>query len=206
MHFQYIDHLIRANHTLAEASVFILYPGMEYASYEKWWPDRGMRPTPHEGIDFCYYVDASGREQAVVPGLRVPVMASGSVAAICGDYLGHTLFLDHGCDGRGRFLSVYAHIVPDSGVEQGQHLSPGEVIGGIADTGGRKNRMPAHLHFTLMEVPENVALTMFDWDLINRSKKSELLDPLELIDSERTMRRSDNHWKKRVLGDDTGSA
>lgn len=200
MYFPYIDNLIGANHTLADDTSFILYPGMEYASYEKWWPDAGMRPTPHEGIDFCYHVDASGHERAVAPGLRIPVMAPGIIAAICKDYLGHTLFVDHGCARQRRFLSVYAHIVPDGGVEVGRRLSAGEVIAGVADTSGRKNRMPAHLHFTLMEVPENVALATFDWDLINRSKSSKLLDPLEMIDSEKIIRRGDNHWKKKVLG------
>lgn len=201
MYFPYIDTLIRANRNLAGAGAFILYPGMEFGSYEKWWPDGGMRPTSHEGIDFCYYLDASGEERAVVSGLRVPVMAPGRIAAVCKDYLGHTLFVDHGSQSPGRFLSVYAHTVPDSGIEQGLLLSQGDVVAGVADTAGRKNRMPAHLHFTLMVVAEDVASEMFDWDLINRSNRSKLLDPLEMIDSRRIIRRSRNHWKKEMPGD-----
>ena len=206
MYFPYIDTLIRVNHNLAGTESFILYPGMEYGSYEKWWPDRGMRPTSHEGIDFCYYLDASGEEQTVSPALRVPVMAPGRVAAVCRDYLGQTLFVEHEVQSAERFLSVYAHTVPDSGVEAGLRLSQGDVVAGIADTGGRRNRMPSHLHFTLMVVAEDVAFEMFDWDLINRSNRSKLLDPLAMIDSERIIRRSHNHRKKKMLDDRFGGA
>ena len=183
--FQYLHHLEMCNKALEGVQCYYLYSGMEFGSRKKWWPDTGMRPTAHEGIDICYYCDAAGTEKALAIETNVPVMAPGRVVAVCQDYLGYSVFLDHQYEDTLRFLSVYAHIVPHKDIIAGRQLQPGDVVGSIADTTGRKNRMAAHLHITLMQVESSVSPEEYDWDLINRSRRSQLIDPLKMIATEK---------------------
>ncbi len=183
--FQYLHYLEICNRALDGVQCYYLYAGMEFGSRRKWWPDSGLRPTAHEGIDICYYCDAAGAEKALSVETNVPVMAPGRVVAVCRDYLGHSVFLDHEYENELRFLSVYAHIVPHRDIIAGRRLQASDVVGSIADTTGRKNRMAAHLHVTLMEVERSVPPEMYDWDLINRSMRSQLLDPLKMIATEK---------------------
>jgi murein DD-endopeptidase MepM/ murein hydrolase activator NlpD len=167
----------------------------------KWWPDVGVRPTLHEGIDFCYYGKPSGQECAFTPDIHVPVMAEGEVVAVCPDYLGRTVFLDHCHDSPLRFLSIYAHMVPHPDIQAGRRVEAGEVIGTIADTTGRKNRMPAHLHLSIMEVEKEVPPEHFTWDLICNSELGRLLDPLQFIEKDMIEKRLYNHWKEQLLNE-----
>lgn len=199
--YPYLKRIKDCNLPLSQAGLFILYPGMEFGSREKWWPDNGFRPTPHEGIDICYYMDGDGREKTVSAKFQVPVMADGRVAAMCKDFLGYSLFLEHSCSAGHRFLSVYAHILPRKKLGEGDHLTGGEVIGGIADTTGRKNRMVAHLHFTLMLVQRDVSADYYNWDLINASLQAKLIDPLQLLETEDVELRSKNLWKEAAMND-----
>ena len=41
------------NECLAGVKYFNFYPGVLFRSRDKWWPDSGMRPTMHEGMDFA---------------------------------------------------------------------------------------------------------------------------------------------------------
>ncbi|MEE4239862.1 MAG: peptidoglycan DD-metalloendopeptidase family protein [Desulfopila sp.] len=197
--FQYFHYLELCNPNLQGAKEYILYPGMEFGSREKWWPDSGMRPTAHEGIDICYYRDAAGEERTLPLTSNLTVMASGRVVAICRDFLGYSLFLDHEYEDELRFLSVYAHIAPHNSIAAGQYLHPGDSIGSIADTTGRKNRMVAHLHVTLMQVERFVSAEKYDWDLINRSPYSRLIDPLQMTAAEKIVRRPVNPHKEKGM-------
>ena len=197
--YRYCHFLERVNPSLTGIEKFYLYPGMEFQSDVKWWPDSGVRPTLHEGIDFCYYRKPSGKESAFTPEIRVPVMADGQIVAICQDYLGQTVFLDHLHDSPFRFLSIYAHMVPEINLQAGQRVQAGNIIGVVADTAGRKNRMPTHLHLSLMQVDKKVSPAQFTWDLICNSERGSLLDPLQFIEEDMIEMRSLNHWKERAL-------
>jgi hypothetical protein len=197
--YQYGHALELANPALSGVEKYYLYPGMEFKSIEKWWPDSGVRPTPHEGVDFCYYRKRSGEEFFFTPEIRIPAMTEGVIVAVCQDYLGQTVFLDHRYDSPLRFLSMYAHMVPRTDLQPGQRIRAGEVLGTVADTTGRKNRMPAHLHLSLIQVDKKVAPDEFSWDLICNSERDSLLDPLQYIDSEMMEKRSCNSWKERAL-------
>ena len=129
-------------------ATWLFYPGMTFGSRDKWWPDIGYRPTAHEGLDICYYADSAGRDRQFDPGVGVPVMTGGTVLAVSDDFLGRSVFLAH--HHPDPLISVYAHIVPLSTIVPGYQASEGEVIGTVADTAGRKNRMPVHLHITIM--------------------------------------------------------
>lgn len=199
--YRYCHFLEQVNPSLAGIEKYYLYPGMEFQSEVKWWPDSGVRPTLHEGIDFCYCRKPSGEEYVFTPEIQVPVMAEGEIAAVCRDYLGQTVFLDHQLDSSLRFLSMYAHMIPKAGLQAGQRVQAGDIIGTIADTTGRKNRMPAHLHLSIMQVDKEVAPAHFTWDLICNSERGSLLDPLRFIDTEMIEKRSQNHWKEQALNE-----
>ena len=92
-------------------------------------------------------------------------------------------------------LSVYAHIVPSQDLKVGQQVQTGEVIGTIADTAGRKNRMPAHVHVSLIEIPRTVPPGILDWNLICTSATVRLVDPLSMLCSEAVRIHTQNPWK-----------
>ena len=203
--FPYFQHIEAANRSLCGIREFCFYPGMLFGSREKWWPDSGTRPTSHEGLDICYYTDSCGKEQKFTPETEIPVMAPGRVFAFCQDFLGHSVFLDHGTHGTHgthgslRFLSVYDHIVPLPQLTVGQDMQPGDVVGRIADTTGRKNRMPAHVHISLLKVPQTVRAGMLDWDFICNSEKVLLIDPLSMIHCEAVNFRMGKSFKDQEL-------
>lgn len=191
----YLKILATANPCLAGAATFHFYPGMLFGSREKWWPDSGIRPTAHEGIDICFYTDAAGSEQRFSPRIAIPAMAPGRIFAVCRDFLGQSVFIDHGIDDGHRFLSVYAHIVLQRPMVPGQEVRVGEVVGTVADTAGRKNKMPAHVHLTLMRIPPAVPPDGLDWSYICSSDQVELIDPLTLLDRDRVAIHPENPWK-----------
>jgi murein DD-endopeptidase MepM/ murein hydrolase activator NlpD len=194
--FPFFALLESANPCLAGVKSFHFYPGMLFGSREKWWPGSGLRPTSHEGTDICYYTDRSGTDLQFTAGIRIPAMASGRLFTTCRDFLGRSLFIDHCAEEPSRFLSVYAHVVPIQGLMVGQQVEAGEVIGSVADTAGRKNRMPAHVHLSLMEIPRTVAPDTLDWNFICNSETVRLVDPLSLICSEAVRLHTENPWKQ----------
>ncbi|MBM9531751.1 M23 family metallopeptidase [Desulfoprunum benzoelyticum] len=193
----YFTLLEAVNEGLAGVKNFDFYPGMLFGSRAKWWPDTGTRPTAHEGIDICYYTDGAGREQKFSPRIAIPAMASGQTFAVCRDFLGHSVFIDHGGNDSHRFLSVYAHIVLHRHVHIGRSVGPGDVVGTVADTTGRKNRMPAHLHISLMRIPQSVPGDMLDWKYICSSDEVELIDPLSMLNCHHIALHSENPGKER---------
>ena len=117
---------------------------------------------------------------------------------ICQDYLGQTVFLDHLRDSPLLFLSIYAHIVPNNTLLVGQRVQAGDIIETLADTTERKNRMPAHLHLSIMEVDKGVAATQFTRDLICSSRRGSLIDPLQIIEAGMIEICFRNHKKERA--------
>lgn len=193
----YFALLEAVNECLAGVRNFNFYPGMLFASRDKWWPDSGLRPTAHEGIDICYYTDGAGRERSFSPRIAIPAMAPGRIFAVCRDFLGQSVFINHEMDDSQRFLSVYAHIVLHRQVYIGRTVQAGEVVGTVADTAGRKNRMPAHVHLSLMRIPQTMPHDMLDWKFICSSDQVELIDPLSMLDCDYVAIHSNNPWKER---------
>lgn len=195
----YCQMLVECNPSLRELTDFCLYPGMEFQSPLKWWPDSGFRPTLHEGIDFCYYRTSSGDEEKFSPEIVVPVMTFGKIMAICPDYLGHTIFFDHLHETDRRYLSIYAHLIPQQGLKVGQFLREGELVGHVADTTGRRNRMPTHLHLSILQIDSQLSAEMLSWALICNSDRGQLIDPLTVIDDRKITFHKHNHWKEQAL-------
>jgi hypothetical protein len=178
-YFQYLEDCNEFGGRGVETWLF--YPGMTFGSRDKWWPDTGNRPTAHEGLDICYYTDRSGRDLQFDPGVQIPVMTAGTVIAVCDDFLGCSVFLEHHTGHPDQLISVYAHIVPCRTVLPGNVVSEGEVIGTVADTIGRKNKMPAHLHITIMKIPSCLSGEHLDWNFICNSGRVTLFDPLQIM-------------------------
>ncbi len=177
--YPYFRYLEECNESGAgDVGAWIFYPGMLFRSRDKWWPDAGSRPTAHEGLDICYFTDGLGGKRQFDPGINVTVMAAGTVIAVCDDFLGRSVFLEHLSDG---MISVYAHIIPLKTLRPGYKLSEGQVIGKVADTAGRKNRMPAHLHLTIMRIPVGLPGEQLNWNFICRSGRVTLFDPLTMM-------------------------
>ena len=76
-------------------------------------------------------------------------------------------------------VSVYAHMRPLPDVGPGDDVLAGEVVGTVADTAGRRNRMPAHLHVTIMKIPSELSGLSLDWKFICRSDTVVLFNPLD---------------------------
>jgi hypothetical protein len=181
-HYPYFKYLEACNAFGAGGvAAWRFYPGMLFGSLEKWWPDSGSRATVHEGLDICYYTDASGTEKAFDSGVRVPVMASGRILGLCDDFLGRSVFLAHNFGEPVLLVSVYAHIRPLPEILPGCDIEAGKVIGTVADTTGRRNRMPAHLHVTIMKIPANLSDVFLDWKFICQSDMVALLDPFAIM-------------------------
>ncbi len=195
----YLKYLEAANDCFGGVGCFCFYPGMLFKSEKKWWPDAGTRPTRHEGIDICYYKDRTGTERQFTPHINIPVMTSGRVFAICPDFLGYSVFVDHEVTGPTRLLSVYAHIIPTENLTVGVEVMTGYVVGKVADTKGRKNRMPAHLHISILEIPDRVAAAGLDWGYICNSNEVTLFDPLSIINCEMVRIYQENHWKEQGM-------
>ncbi len=195
----YIRYLCEANEQLQEAGTFFIYPGMEFGSREKWWPDTGERPSDHEGLDICYYYDRAGIEQSFTSEIRVPAMASGKIFTLCADFLGSTIFIEHNVNEKWRFLSAYAHIVPAPSLQAGAVLQAGDCIGSVVDTAGLKNRMPAHLHLSILKLSITVTAKQLNWNLICHSDRRELIDPCQVIDCRQMKMLPTNHWKENSM-------
>jgi murein DD-endopeptidase MepM/ murein hydrolase activator NlpD len=163
---------------------WIFCPGMLFSSPLKWWGDHGRRDFPHEGIDLCLYRDRNGCTLRLDEKSRIPVMHDGVVKAIFTDYLGKAVIIEHEPpeSRNGRFLSVYAHTEPRTGVQIGVMVKEGDIIANVADTSRSKAKIIPHLHFSLGLPSPSLSYDPFVWNIMRNPDLITLLDPLEVID------------------------
>ncbi len=102
-------------------------PGMLFGAPEKWWGDRGARPSPHEGMDLCLYTNEPGHLLELDESTCIPVMFDGEVTKIEKDYLGQSVYVGHAIDdGHGRRLwTMYGHTTPLEDVRPGTRVRQG---------------------------------------------------------------------------------
>lgn len=163
---------------------WLFCPGMRFNSPDKWWGDHGLRDFPHEGIDLCQYEDHSGVIQRLDHRTRIPVMHDGVVRAMFKDYLGRAVIIEHRRPAAesSKYLSVYAHTQPLSGLEVGTLVEQGDVIATIADTSHSKANIRPHLHFSLGIPSNHLSYDGFVWNVMRDPEMITLLDPLVVID------------------------
>jgi len=170
---------------------------MLFSASGKWWGDFGRRDFPHEGIDLCLYADSSGKICRLNEQTCIPVMHDGVVKAVFKDYLGMAIIIEH-VFGRGqdaRYLSAYAHTLPQNGIQPGKKVVCGDVIATIADTSTSKAKILPHLHYSFGRPSPGLGYEKFFWNMMRDPDLITLLDPLTHI-----------NWPYRVMDVDQVSS
>jgi murein DD-endopeptidase MepM/ murein hydrolase activator NlpD len=157
---------------------------MLFGATDKWWGDFGQRDFPHEGVDFCLYADHSGRIGRLKAGTRIPVMHDGVVRAVFKDYLGQAVIIEHEVHGdpHGKYISAYAHTLPEKGMQPGKTVRRGDLIATIADTRNSKAKILPHLHLSSGRISPKLRYENFVWNIMRDADLVALRDPMALFD------------------------
>jgi len=173
---------------------WVLRRGMEFQSPWIWWGDVSKSRVesygggPHEGVDFVLAeVDAGGRIEAGLEGMRVPAFTDGRVVWCFTDLVGDTVIV--ATDKRVgdlRMIIQYSHIDFEN-AEPGQRVAAGTDIGRIKLSVNPKSITASHLHISIGLLRENLLslpptgvdfTNWLDWD---REGDLIYLDPLEIL-------------------------
>ncbi|MBC8549676.1 MAG: hypothetical protein H8D23_08485 [Candidatus Brocadiales bacterium] len=163
---------------------WIFYPGMLFQDMEAWWTDNGLRPTPHEGIDLCFYRDNTGQVRRIDIGTKIPVMYAGDIVHIHDDFLGKSIYVKH-CinDKSGNSLhTIYGHTNPRNLQDTKKRVCEGDIIAEVAAISEDSKVLP-HIHITMAWIPESLPCKKLNWDTIWNSRSVTLCNPLEYIDT-----------------------
>ncbi|WP_372680802.1 peptidoglycan DD-metalloendopeptidase family protein [Desulfosarcina sp.] len=163
---------------------WVFSPGMRFQSPDKWWGDQGPRDFPHEGIDFCLYMDGFGRVRRLAHDTRVPLMHDGVVRSVFEDYLGQAMVIQHKQvqPDIGMLISIYAHTRPLDHITPGVFVKQGDIIATIADTSRSKARILPHLHVTFGLPSPELVFEKFVWNDMRNPGLVALLNPQGVID------------------------
>ncbi|MBN2238168.1 MAG: hypothetical protein JW712_00200 [Dehalococcoidales bacterium] len=163
-------------------SEWLFLPSMVFGAEEKWWGDKGKRDSVHEGVDILWYRDACGAVKTLAAGTKIPAIFPGKVERVIRDFLGVSVFVSHDYRADGYCLfTVYGHTQPVPGITVGRMLAEGDIIGIVADPAERKLTVLAHLHVSVVWVPESLPVAEYDWDTFSNREKVILIDPLEVL-------------------------
>lgn len=160
------------------------HPGMLFGAREKWWGDRGTRPSPHEGIDLCLYTNKPGHLLELDESTRIPVMFDGEVTKIEKDYLGQSVYVGHAIDdGHGRRLwTMYGHMRLADHIKPGVRVSQGDIIASLTRVREKTTGPRPHLHLTMAWVSPERAFRELNWETLHDPGIAVLLDPLHAMD------------------------
>ncbi len=123
---------------------WIFHDGMGFRDDVKWWADKGGRPAPHEGVDFCCYENRAGQLLSLSEETLVPVMYDGEVIKIFDDFQGKSILIGHEQYILGtRLYSVYGHTRPAAHLTAGSQVAAGEAIGALSSDGKYNHTAPA---------------------------------------------------------------
>ncbi len=161
---------------------WIFYPGMLFHDMEAWWTDNGIRPTPHEGIDLCFYRDNRWQIRRIDNGTKIPVMYTGDIVHIHDDFLGKSIYVKHSMkDKNGNTLhTIYGHTIPQNRCVTGKIAHEGDIIAEVAAISENSRTLP-HIHITMAWIPESLSCKRLNWDTIWTSGSVILCNPLEHI-------------------------
>ncbi len=167
---------------------WIFYPGMLFHDTEAWWSDDGIRPTPHEGIDFCFYRDSTGQVRRIDSGTKIPVTYTGDIVHIHDDFLGKSIYIKHGMNNKSgnTFHTIYGHTIPQKHCVTGKRVHEGDIIAEVAAVSKNSKVLP-HIHITMAWIPESLPCKKLNWDTIWTSKSVTLCNPLEHINIKYTL-------------------
>ena len=162
---------------------WFFYPGMLFHETEKWWGEGGIRVTPHEGIDFCFFRDNNGKPGSVNAGAKVPVVFEGMICSIADDFLGKSIFICHNYydQNERQLISIYGHVEPCRNISPGSVVREGEVIALIGDASKRNQEMPSHVHISLAWIRKDLPDETLNWEIMKDNKSVVLFDPFDII-------------------------
>ncbi|MGQ9921302.1 MAG: peptidoglycan DD-metalloendopeptidase family protein [Desulfobacca sp.] len=165
---------------LADFGYWLFHPGMFFRARQQWWGRRKPRPTPHEGLDICWYRTRDGGQCLLPPAALIPAPFSGRVVKIGDDFLGQSIFLIHsglGAGGR-EVLTALGHTRPLAGVVTGTVVSAGEEIATLAEPASRRTSVPPHLHLTIALLLASYPEADLCWEKLADNPRLLLCDPL----------------------------
>ncbi|MCF8024587.1 MAG: peptidoglycan DD-metalloendopeptidase family protein [Desulfobacteraceae bacterium] len=164
---------------------FLFFPGMLFASMEKWWANGGKRSGFHEGLDLCFFAGARGRRFRLDETVKVPAAFDGQVKGIISDFLGSTVIMTHKDPGLDReFFILYAHLRPDEKIHAGKRLRAGQTFAAIAPPGNNQS-LPPHLHLSVVDSGCLPSLDILEWQVLNSLEQERFMDPMALINGRR---------------------
>lgn len=172
--------VISAKNALAFKS-WVFCPGMLFGSDHKWWGGRGVRGTAHEGLDLLLYKNDQGEVLRLDENTRIPAIYDGTVVRVIDDYLGRSIFIDHGMHGEKRLITAFGHTKPLEHIRAGGKVKASEIAATIAGVRGPKPKTAPHLHITAALVPADFNYESLKWETIGSSGMIKLIDPLEII-------------------------
>ena len=160
---------------------FVFYPGMLYATSDKWWGKPGSRHASHEGLDLCFFQTADGRFGRLDDSIRIPMAEDSRIVRIMDDFLGKTVVAARKPPDAGgrRFYTLYAHIRPEEGLTEGDRLARGEMFARIAPVSASGPPLPPHLHVSMAWADQLPDCRDWRWKLLNQCGSGCFIDPLK---------------------------
>jgi len=160
---------------------FVFYPGMLFATKNKWWGKPGRRHASHEGIDLCFFRTKDCGFGRLDDSIRIPMAEDSRIVRIMDDFLGQTVVV--ACeppDAGGRlFYTLYAHIRPHKGLAEGDRVARGEMFAKIAPVAEKGPPLLPHLHVSMAWADQLPDCREWQWKLLNQYGSSCFLDPLQ---------------------------
>lgn len=163
---------------------FLFAPGMLFDQPHTWWPGGRGRPTTHEGLDVCFFEATGGRLCRLDETTRIPMAFDGELIGMCKDFLGKTIIARHFFPDSAAppLYGLYAHILPESGRNVGDHLTAGQALGHIAPVKPGKSPLPPHLHLTFARADRLPPVEELSWPVLNRLDRGAFYDPLRVLE------------------------
>jgi len=177
---------------------------MLFNSFEKWWPSEGKRPTGHEGLDICLFLDDNNKLHEIVAPIQVPAAMEGKIVKIMQDFLGFSIVVYHEefSDAEWGFYTIYAHTIPEEHIIEGKKIEEGNLLATIHNTKiNKKLEMLPHLHLSLGWIHKSLPVQELSWPDINRRKNMYLVDPLPLLQGEYIINNLRSFASKSTSGD-----
>lgn len=186
---RFFHDLVNVNQ-INDFSTWFFYSGMLFGSDDKWWGMGGERPSPHEGLDICFFKNSVGDVKKMEGPISIPVMDDGIVFDIsCNDFIDSSIFVRHEYqDSNGLYLhSVYAHSTPVKNLSPGQVLKHGDVLATMGDPAKKDLSIPAHIHVSMVFLPEDYPKDMLSWQILALSYQARLVDPFGYLECDYTI-------------------
>ena len=161
---------------------WVFDPRMLFNATEKWWGNKGRRPTPHEGLDFYAYITEKSDIQHIQPGFRYAAIFPGKVISVSKDFLGQSLFLRHDDHRKGKLIlfTAYGHGIPLARIQPGAEVQGDEIIAAVANPPAVLGVAPPHLHISAGWIPDALSHDI-TWDAVAHSRDIVLINPLDIL-------------------------